>query len=168
MEQARYGWTYSCRETPDGHNLLGHPQAEGTARAPEEDRELSIVGAVDFSGETAVADVVMSAPAAKATSAAPTAGEAVLVADETATGPIGTTEPKAPPVKAPPVRPKRKAMPKTSGDTGCGRGRAPVRSTPGRRSQAPGRESGQVKKMPANQGGSSLRSRRRLGRHLVC
>ena len=100
--------------------------------------------------------------------AASTAGEAVLVADETATGPIGTTEPKAPPVKAPPVRPKRKAMPKTSGDTGCGRGRAPVRSTPGRRSQAPGRESGQVKKMPANQGGSSLRSRRRLGRHLVC
>jgi hypothetical protein len=62
------------------------------------------VGAVDFSGETAVADVVMSAPAAKATSAAPTAGEAVLVADETATGPIGTTGPKAPPVKAPPVR----------------------------------------------------------------
>ena len=48
---------------PDGHNLLGHPQAEGTARAPEEDRELSIVGTVDFSGETAVADVVISAPA---------------------------------------------------------------------------------------------------------
>ena len=77
MEQARYGWTYSCRETPDGHNLLGHPQAEGTARAPEEDRELSIVGAVDFSGETAVADAVISAPAAEATSA-PTPGETAI------------------------------------------------------------------------------------------
>ena len=43
-------------------------------------------------------------------------------------------------------------MPKTSGDTGRGRGRAPVRSTPGKRSQAPGRESVQVKKMPRKPG----------------
>ena len=79
------------REEPraaDGH------MAEGTARAPEEDRELSIVGAVDFSGETAVADAVISAPAAEATSA-PTPGETAIApatGEATATPTAGEAE----------------------------------------------------------------------------
>ena len=124
---------------PDSHALLGHPPAEGVSVAPESDEAVSIIGGEAKASSVVVttAEAVMSAAAGDV--AVPKAAEAVtvpeVVADETATRP-GV---EAAPVKAPPARPKKKAMP--------ARGRPAERSGPSTRTQAPGREPA-VKRMP--------------------
>ena len=162
--------------------LLEHP-AEGTDRAPEEDGAVSIVGAVDFGGETAVhggsGDVVMTAPEVEAATAptttpgeaaaVPATGEVTVipVADETALVPAAAAAPEAPapPVKAPRHAPRgRRCQNPQKIQVVDVAVRLSVQLQVEERSCA--RPCG--RRCPANQGGLSSRSRRRPIRQLAC